>query len=136
LEHRALGRGHLATVDHQTHGVPDLAGHATPTLAGIGLRPGGAIAVSPLGAPSVAPGTPCWIASLNSPRNFFTIEPTGIAIESPRTQRQLPMMFVWTDETVSRSIGVAWPPIIRSSIFTVQLVPSRQGVHFPQDSWW
>src|SRR5262249_20152653 len=49
LEHRALGRGPLATVDHQTHGVSDLAGHATPTLAGIGLRPDGAIAVSPLG---------------------------------------------------------------------------------------
>ena len=46
------------------------------------------------------------------------------------------MMFVCTEETVSRSIGVASPRIIRSSIFTVQLVPSRQGVHLPQDSWW
>ena len=76
------------------------------------------------------------IASRNSSRNFFTIAPTGIAIESPSTQRQLPMMLSWTEETVSRSIGVASPLIIRSSIFTVQLVPSRQGVHLPQDSWW
>ena len=73
---------------------------------------------------------------MNSSRNFFTIAPTGIAIESPSTQRQLPMMLSWTEATVSRSIGVASPRIIRSSIFTVQLVPSRQGVHLPQDSWW
>ena len=46
------------------------------------------------------------------------------------------MMFVCTEAVVSRSIGVASPRIIRSSIFTVQLVPSRQGVHLPQDSWW
>ena len=73
---------------------------------------------------------------MNSSRNFCTIDPTGIAIESPSTQRQLPMMFVCTEAMVSRSIGVASPRIIRSSIFTVQLVPSRQGVHLPQDSWW
>ena len=86
--------------------------------------------------PPLSEGTPCSIASSNSSRNFSTIEPTGAAIESPSTQRQLPMMFFWTEATVSRSIGVASPRIIRSSIFTVQLVPSRQGVHLPQDSWW
>ncbi len=36
---------------------------------------------------------------------------------------------------MSRSIGVASPESMRSSIFTVQFVPSRQGVHLPQDSW-
>ena len=46
------------------------------------------------------------------------------------------MMFSCTEEMMSRSIGVASPEITRSSIFTVQLVPSRQGVHFPHDSWW
>ena len=63
------------------------------------------------------------------------IEPIGIAIESPSTQRQLPMMFSWTSAMISRSMGVASPSSIRSSIFTVQLVPSRQGTHLPQDSW-
>ena len=76
------------------------------------------------------------IASSNSPRNFFTIAPTGIAIESPSTQRQWPMMFSWTEAMMSRSIGVASPRTTRSSIFTVQFVPSRQGVHLPHDSWW
>ena len=46
------------------------------------------------------------------------------------------MMFSWTEATMSRSIGVASPRTTRSSIFTVQFVPSRQGVHLPQDSWW
>ena len=76
------------------------------------------------------------ITSSNSWRNLRTIAPTGIAIESPSTQRQWPMMFSWTEATMSRSIGVASPRTTRSSIFTVQLVPSRQGVHLPQDSWW
>ena len=86
--------------------------------------------------PVWAPGTPLSSASSNSARNFSIIEPTGIAIESPRTQRQLPMMLSCTEATMSRSIGVASPRTTRSSIFTVQLVPSRQGVHLPQDSWW
>ena len=46
------------------------------------------------------------------------------------------MMFSWTEAMMSRSIGVASPRTTRSSIFTVQLVPSRQGVHLPHDSWW
>ena len=71
----------------------------------------------------------------NSGRNLRIIEPTGIAIESPSTQRQLPMMFSWTPATISMSIGVASPRSIRSSIFTVQLVPSRHGTHLPHDSW-
>ena len=36
---------------------------------------------------------------------------------------------------ISRSMGVASPESTRSSIFTVQLVPSRQGTHLPHDSW-
>ena len=72
--------------------------------------------------------------SSNSSRNFATIEPIGIAIASPSTQRQLPMMRVWTDAMMSRSIGVASPALMRSSILTVQRVPSRQGEHLPQDS--
>ncbi len=74
------------------------------------------------------------MCSSNSGRNSRIMDPTGIAIESPSTQRQLPMMFSWTLAMMSRSIGVASPRSTRSSIFTVQLVPSRQGTHFPQDS--
>ena len=70
----------------------------------------------------------------NSGRNFSIIEPIGIAIASPSTHRQLPMIRVWTEAMMSRSIGVASPASIRSSIFTVQFVPSRHGVHLPHDS--
>ena len=75
------------------------------------------------------------MCSSNSGRSFAIIEPIGIAIESPSTHRQLPMMFSWTWAMISRSIGVASPRSMRSSIFTVQLVPSRHGVHLPHDSW-
>ena len=36
---------------------------------------------------------------------------------------------------MSRSIGVASPDWMRSSILTVQFVPSRHGTHLPHDSW-
>ena len=45
------------------------------------------------------------------------------------------MICSWTEAMMSRSIGVASPLWMRSSIFTVQFVPSRHGVHLPQDSW-
>ena len=70
----------------------------------------------------------------NSSRNFATIEATGIAIASPSTHRQLPMICSWTEAMMSRSIGVASPDSTRCSIFTVQFVPSRHGVHLPHDS--
>ena len=48
------------------------------------------------------------MCSSNSGRNLATIEPTGIAIESPSTHRQCPMMFSCTEAMTSRSIGVAF----------------------------
>ena len=75
------------------------------------------------------------MCSSNSGRKCLSIEATGIAIESPSTHRQLPMMLPWTCSRMSRSIGVPSPSSMRSSIFTVQLVPSRQGTHLPHDSW-
>src|SRR5436309_12220159 len=126
-EHHALGRLHLAAVDlerdqlrfRSSHYAAWSAGGA-PTLASILSRSAASRARS--------------MCCSNSPRNFLIIEPTGIAIESPSTHRQLPMMLVWTLAMMSRSIGVASPASMRSSIFTVQLVPSRHGTHLPQDS--
>ena len=71
----------------------------------------------------------------NSGRNWLIIEATGIAMASPSTHRQWPMMCSWTEAMMSRSIGVASPASMRSSMCTVQFVPSRHGVHLPQDSW-
>src|SRR5688572_26659647 len=127
-QHRALGRRHLDAVDDER----DLLAVAHPVAP---RTSGGSSAP----ATSIGPGAAvraASIASSNSWRNFLTIEPTGIAIASPRTHRQLPMMFSWTEEMMSRSIGVASPRTTRSSIFTVQFVPSRHGVHLPHDSWW
>jgi hypothetical protein len=45
------------------------------------------------------------------------------------------MMFSWTWAMISMSIGVASPRSTRSSIFTVQFVPSRHGAHLPHYSW-
>ncbi len=67
------------------------------------------------------------ISASSSSRNFSTIEPIGIAIASPSTHRQLPMICSCTEAMMSRSIGVASPDWIRSSILTVQFVPSRHG---------
>src|SRR6202011_4051204 len=121
-EHLALRRADLATVDRQLDDLLLRPGHqTTPTTAPTSPTPARARAAS--------------MCSSSSPRNFSMIEPTGIAIASPSTHRQLPMICVWTEAMMSRSIGVASPESIRSSILTVQFVPSRQGTHLPHDSW-
>src|SRR4029079_7210657 len=130
-QHRALGRAHLLAVDLE--GDPALlgAGHYTCPASGTDASSG---------APS---GSSSWrsrraravsMCISNSGRKCFSIDDTGIAIESPSTHRQLPMMLPWTWSRMSRSIGVPSPSSIRSSIFTVQFVPSRHGTHFPHDS--
>src|SRR4051794_2938526 len=132
-EHLALGRAHLAPVDLEDDLARLGAGHlyAGPasTVAASSPAENAAASSSCLRSRAAA------MCSSNSARKCLIIEPIGIAIESPSTHRQLPMMFSWTWAMISRSIGVASPSSIRSSIFTVQLVPSRQGTHLPQDSW-
>ena len=71
----------------------------------------------------------------NSARKCLIIDAIGIAMASPSTHRQLPMIWSQIEAMMSRSIGVASPLSMRSSIFTVQFVPSRHGVHLPHDSW-
>src|SRR5689334_4004745 len=126
-EHHALRRLHLAAVDLEGDELRFRSSHYAAWSAGGAATPSSMLSRS---AASRARS----MCSSNSLRNFLTIEPTGIAIESPSTQRQLPMMLVWTLARMSRSIGVASPESMRSSIFTVQLVPSRQGTHLPHDS--
>src|SRR5438132_7034995 len=116
-----LRRADLAPVDGERDPV---VGHEATSTA----------AVPPETRSSACRRAAFCMCSSNSLRKCLIIEPTGIAIESPSTQRQLPMMFSWTLAITSRSIGVASPESIRSSIFTVQFVPSRHGTHLPQDS--
>src|SRR3954469_23824686 len=105
-QHRALGRAHLLAVDLE--GDPGLlgAGHYTCPASGTEASSG---------APS---GSSSWrsrraravsMCISNSARKCFSIDDTGIAIESPSTHRQLPMMLPWTCSRMSRSIGVPSP---------------------------
>ena len=77
---------------------------------------------------------PCARCARNSSRNFVTQLATGIAAESPSTQRHLPMIRSQTESSRSRSPCAAVPSSIARSTCTIQRVPSRHGVHFPQDS--
>jgi hypothetical protein len=36
----------------------------------------------------------------------------------------------------SMSSGTPWPATMRSMMRCIQPMPSRHGVHWPQDSWW
>src|SRR4051794_31492115 len=132
-QHRALLGLHLAAVDLEGDELLLGAGHsyAGPDSEAAASSPAPKAAASSRSRAARA----CSMCCSNSSRNFSIIEPTGIAIESPSTHRQLPMMFCWTWAMISRSIGVASPESIRSSALTVQLVPSRHGTHLPQDSW-
>jgi hypothetical protein len=110
-EHRVLGSDDLAAVDRERDVAVVRARHQAATSRRLSMY------------------------CSNCGRNFSIIEPIGIAIASPSTHRQLPMIRSWTEAMMSRSIGVPRPDWMRSSIFTVQFVPSRHGVHFPHDSW-
>src|SRR5215207_8754440 len=86
-EHRVLGRRDLQPVDGEGHHPLDGARHQA--IAPWMSTSGGASSVvaSSLRARAVS----MWAS--NSSRNLATIEPIGMAIESPNTHRQLPMMF-------------------------------------------
>ena len=70
-----------------------------------------------------------------SGRKRSTTERTGPIAASPRAQRELPPMFFEIDSRSSGSPSRPSPCSIRSSTSSIQFVPSRQGVHWPQDSW-
>src|SRR5207253_588119 len=55
---------------------------------------------------------------------------------SPRGQKERPSMLYPMSSSRSTSPGFASPASKRSKIFAIQKVPSRQGVHLPQLSWW
>src|SRR5436190_10391266 len=86
-EHHALGRLHLAAVDLEGDELRFRSSHYAAWSAGGAPTP---ISMLSRSAASRARSMCC----SNSPRNFLIIEPTGIAIESPSTQRQFPMMLV------------------------------------------
>ena len=58
----------------------------------------------------------------------------GLAAPSPRAQNDRPRMLSQTSSMVSTSAAVPSWRTIRCRIWVNQYVPSRHGVHLPQDS--
>ena len=59
----------------------------------------------------------------------------GLVAPSPRAQNERPKIASQMSLRVSMSSGRPWPASSRPRILRIQSVPSRQGVHLPQDSW-
>src|SRR5690606_31712416 len=74
------------------------------------------------------------IMAANSWRKCLSMARTGMAAASPSAQMVRPMMFSATLSSRSMSAGVPSPRWILSTRRQSQPVPSRQGVHWPQDS--
>src|SRR5690606_11244849 len=61
---------------------------------------------------------------------------TGQAAASPTGQSVFTSIFDWILHNRSISSSVPIPFSIRYNTFSIQPVPSRQGEHCPQLSWW
>src|SRR5437899_12808143 len=70
-----------------------------------------------------------------SSRNLFTEDMTGPIAASPRAQSDLPPMLSDMSSSRSASSRLPSPRSRRSRIDSIQLHPSRHGVHCPHDSW-
>ena len=70
-----------------------------------------------------------------SSRKYCTDEVIGLVAPSPSAQNARPRMLSQMSSSFSRSSSVPLPCSSRRMICTSQNVPSRQGVHLPQDSW-
>ena len=74
------------------------------------------------------------VSPIISSRNYFTKLWVGQEQASPKAQMVLPSMLLATRSSSATSEGLASPATMRSLIFFIHREPSRQGVHWPQDS--
>ena len=70
--------------------------------------------------------------AVNSSRNFATKLCTGHEHASPNAQIVFPAMLSATYTSVSGSLSVPPPAMMRSVILRIHCAPSRHGVHWPQ----
>ena len=104
-----------------------------------GALSSGRHAVAPAGAKSVeaaaSNGQPPWLrwARYSSRKNLIELE-IGLTAPSASAQNERPMMLSHWSSRSSRSASLPWPCSSRASVCTSHHVPSRQGVHLPQDS--
>ncbi len=73
----------------------------------------------------------CWIYSS---RKYFSVVSTGLAAVCPRPHNAESLMDSARPSSVLRSCSDASPSATPCRILNICAVPSRQGVHFPQDS--
>ena len=64
------------------------------------------------------------------------VDLTGLAAVLPNPQRAVAVTVSASCSNVSRSDNSPFPATIFSRISSILLVPSRQGTHFPHDSFW
>src|SRR5690606_30242862 len=115
----------LLAVDRQPH-VP---------LGHLGLRRLGRLLVRKCHAE--APTSSRLLAShsaTNSSRKYLMPLWIGLTAPSPSPLNERPRMLSQTSRMVSMSSSVPRPSTSRSRIWARQSVPSRHGVHLPQDS--
>ena len=70
---------------------------------------------------------------MNSSLKYLIDETTGLTAPSPNGQNARPSMLSQMSSSLSRSASLPSPRSSESSSWTIQYVPSRQGVHLPQD---
>lgn len=99
---------------------------------GVGVRAASAQTVEAAGSNGQRRSVMCCSYSL---RKCCSEEVIGLAAPSPSAQKDLPLMLSAMSSSFSRSPSTPSPASIRLSNWTSQYVPSRHGVHFPQDSW-
>ena len=71
-----------------------------------------------------------------SSRKLLIVLTTGKAAVFPSPQRAVWEMVSASSSSSSRSPSRPSPETIRSRMASIRLVPSRQGTHLPQDSFW
>src|SRR6478609_8292279 len=100
---------------------------------------GGCHAEAPTGAKAVeaagSNGQPPWVrcARYSSRKCWIELE-MGLVAPSPRAQNERPRMLSHWSSSRSRSPSSPWPFSRRAIVCVSHHVPSRHGVHLPQDS--
>src|SRR5690554_5391601 len=74
--------------------------------------------------------------AIYSSLKYLSIDRTGLGAVLPRSQREPSFTASASSSKISTSSGRPSPFTARSRISSIRLVPSRQGTHFPQDSFW
>ena len=80
-------------------------------------------------------GQPPWLRCARYSSRKYLIElEIGLVAPSARAQNERPRMLSHWSSSRSRSSSLPWPFSRRASVCTSHHVPSRHGVHLPQDS--